>query len=38
MQGYGNGGKYMSKFGLRKLGMGILVFGMAVCCFIRQRL
>ncbi|HBZ65073.1 MAG TPA: hypothetical protein DEO89_11030 [Lachnospiraceae bacterium] len=33
MQGYGNGGKYMSKFGLRKLGMGILVFGMAVCCY-----
>lgn len=33
MQSYGNGGKYMSKFGLRKLGFGILLFGMAVCCY-----
>ena len=23
----------MSKFGLRKLGFGILLFGMAVCCY-----
>ena len=23
----------MSKFGLRKLGLGILLFGMAVCCY-----
>lgn len=33
MQSYGNGEKYMSKFGLRKLGFGILLFGMAVCCY-----
>ena len=33
MQSYGNRGKYMSKFGLRKLGFGILLFGMAVCCY-----
>lgn len=24
----------MSKFGLRKLGLGILLFGMAVCCYM----
>lgn len=30
----------MIRVGLRKLGLGILVFGMAVCCYtvIRQRL